>query len=81
MGWSLKDKVIIKLNINKIKYYYYLGLLRIIISLNEIKFIRKIGKSILHYENNELTLYTTIKKSRPIVPKFHIKVKPSTSNL
>jgi hypothetical protein len=40
-----------------------------IISLEEKKFIRRIGKSIIHYENGEISLFTTIKKTSPIVPK------------
>jgi len=40
-----------------------------IISLENKKFIREIGKSILHYENDELILYSIIKKTKPIVKK------------
>ena len=32
--------------------------------------IRRIGQSILHYKNNELILYTTIKKSKPMEPNI-----------
>ena len=40
-----------------------------LISLDEKKFIRNIGKSILHFENGELSLFTSIKKSKPMAPK------------
>jgi len=40
-----------------------------IVSLEDKKFIRRIGKSIIHYEDGEISLYTTIKKTSPMVPK------------
>lgn len=40
-----------------------------IVSLEENKFIRRIGKSIFHYEDGEISLHTTIKKTSPMVPK------------
>jgi DNA polymerase type B, organellar and viral len=59
--------------VNHIKYFKNNNLLFTwtdnIISFEEKKFIRKIGKSIIHYENGEFSLYTTIKKTRPIIKK------------
>lgn len=53
--------------INNIKYFKSNNLLftltDTIISNKDRKFIRRIGKSILHYEDGELVLYTTIKKT------------------
>ena len=40
-----------------------------IVSLEDKKFIRRIGKSIIHYEDGEISLYATIKKTSPIVSK------------
>ena len=62
--------------VNNIKYFKDKKLLftwtDTIISLIDRKFIRKIGKSILHYENGELSLYSIIKKTKPIkVNKFN----------
>jgi len=59
--------------VNYIKYFKNNNLLftwsDTIISLSENKIIRRIGKSIIHYEDGELSLYTTVKKTRPIEPK------------
>jgi len=59
--------------VNNIKYFKDNNLLfswtDTIISLEKKKFIRRIGKSILHYENSELVLYTIIKKTSPMTPK------------
>lgn len=59
--------------VNHIKYFKSNNLLFTwtdnIISFEEKKFIRKIGKSIIHYENGEFYLYTTVKKTRPMVKK------------
>jgi hypothetical protein len=52
-----------------------------ILSLEEKKFIRKIGKSIIHYEDGEISLYTTIKKTSPMVPKNLSKFKPLLAKL
>jgi len=46
--------------------------------MSENKFIRRIGKSILHYENGEISLHTTIKKTKPIVPKKLKELKLNT---
>jgi len=67
------------LTVNYIKYFKNNNLLftwtDTIDSLSENKFTRRIGKSILHYENSDLILYTTIKKSSPIIPKKVSKKK------
>jgi len=59
--------------VNNIKYFKDNNLLftwtDTIISLEKKKFIRRIGKSILHYENSELVLYTIIKKTSSMAPK------------
>jgi hypothetical protein len=50
-----------------------------IVSLEDKKFIRRIGKSIIHYENGEISLYTTIKKTKPMVSKILSKNKQLTN--
>jgi len=40
-----------------------------IVSLQDRKFIRRIGKSIIHYIDGEVTLYTTIKKTKSMTVK------------
>jgi hypothetical protein len=59
--------------VNHIKYFKDKKLLFIwtdtITSLVNKEFTRRIGKSILNYENNELVLYSVVKKTRPIIKK------------
>jgi len=65
--------------VNHIKYFKNNKLLfswtDTIVSLEDKKFIRGIGKSIIHYEDGEISLYTTIKKTSPMVPKKSAKNK------
>jgi len=59
--------------VNHIKYFKNNNLLftwtDTILKDSDKEFIRRIGKSIIHYKNGELFLYTTVKKTRPIEPK------------
>jgi hypothetical protein len=75
---SIKNKII-----NHIRYIKYNILLfswtDTVISLENKKFIRNIGKSIIHYENGEISLYTTIKKTKPMVSKILSKNKQLTN--
>lgn len=65
--------------VNYIKYFKNNNLLfswtDTINSFKKNNFIRRIGKSILQYENGELALYTTIKKTSSILPKKASKKK------
>jgi hypothetical protein len=69
---NLTVKNIDNKTVNHIRYFKNNTLLfswtDTIVSLENKKFIR-IGKSIIHYEDSEISLYTTIKKTSPMTPK------------
>ena len=80
-GLSVRARAIIIINvkregdktINHVKYFKDNNLLftwtDTIECFTKKKFIRRIGKSILYYEDGDLTLYTIIKKTRAMLPK------------
>jgi hypothetical protein len=65
--------------VNNIKYFKGKRLLftwiDTILSFEESKFIRKIGKSVLHYENKNLILSTRVKKTKAMIVKKLVNKK------